>query len=140
MSEAERGAAERVTVYVQRGGRTWTTDGALGYGTGRPFEVILGFGGGPAWTSWAVDVSVAILGIYCPPSSPAGMGDVRIWRHGEDCVAVALHDGKALAVAHYPADAFCRFVETVVAMYEDPEPLADEVLAAQIEEWITDAT
>jgi hypothetical protein len=135
----ERTVAEQLDVRLMQGDRIRIEKAALGYGSGRPFELILGFGG-PAWSTHLVDVSVAIAGVYCPPDSPAGRGDVRIYRCSEGCVAIELHSDEGTAEAHYPADVFCGFVDQVVELYEDPEPVADDVLAAQIDEWSTDAT
>lgn len=141
MAAKEQAVAAQALVHVHSDGRTEETSGALGYGTSRPYEVILGFGHHPAWASWAVDVSVVLAGMYCTPASPAGRGNVRIYRHTESCVVVEMHEagggGDGVAEAHYPADVFCGFVAQVVEMYVDPPPLADEELAAQLEEWST---
>ena len=125
-------------VTVESDGRTEQTTGGLAYGIDRPCEVIMGFGGPPRWSAWAVDVSVVIAGTFCTEDAPAGRGVVRICGCSahDDCVSVSLRgDEEERAVVHFPERAFMEFVQTVIDKYEDPQPVADEELAAQIEAW-----
>ena len=133
--EKEREAVERVIVRIRRSdtGTGWITTASLGYGSSRPYELLLGFDQQP---TWIVDISVAITGIYCPPESPSGRGDVQICRCTDDCVAVFLH-GEGFSVdIHYPASVFVPFVERIVGdLYTDPPLVSDAELAATISSW-----
>jgi hypothetical protein len=133
----ERIVATPVDVAVVSGRDTEMrhTGGALGYGTDRPFEMLLGIDG--LLKTWVIDVSVAVAGIHCPPAEPAGRGLVQISRCAHDCVLARLRneDSGEVIEAHYAATAFCQFLERVTDLYEAPELVADDELAAVISRW-----
>lgn len=82
-----------------------------------PYTVRAVFTGTHSSSTWLIGRELLAHGLLADPASPAGTGDVRIWRDedpGYLLVALSGVEGNALLAG--PADPFVRFVAATVAI------------------------
>lgn len=128
-----RFVTQELSIKLNRHGELDLVVGAIGYEMGHPYELMLLIDGLP---EQVFDVSLAVLGSYCPAENPAGGGKVRVYRHSEERVTVSILDDAGETVeAHLDADVFIAFVDNILELYTDPPLVTDEELADVISGW-----
>lgn len=81
-----------------------------------PYTVRAVFTGTHSSSTWLIGRELLAHGLLADPASPAGTGDVRIWRDEDPgYVLVALSGVEGDALLAGPADPFVRFVAGTVA-------------------------
>lgn len=131
-----RFVTQELSIKLNRHGELDLVVGAIGYEMGHPYELMLLIDGLP---EQVFDVSLAVLGSYCPAENPAGGGKVRVYRHSEERVTVSILDDAGETVeAHLDAGVFTAFVDQVLDLYNEPAPVSDDELASVLSRWVSE--
>lgn len=83
----------------------------LGFDAADPYTVRLEFTGPHSSCTWLIGRELIAQGILADPGTPAGTGDVRIWRDEDPTfLLIALSGVEGDALLAGPAEPFARFI------------------------------
>ncbi len=89
----------------------------LSFDASDPYTVRIAFTGAHSTSTWLIGRELIAHGLVAEPSTPAGSGDVRIWRDEDPAyVLIGLSGVEGEALLAGPADPFLRFLEATVAV------------------------
>jgi hypothetical protein len=87
------------------------------FDSGDPYTVRIAFSGDQSTSTWLIGRELIAHGILADAASPAGTGDVRIWRDLDPTyLLMALNGVEGDALLAGPADPFIRFLESTVEL------------------------
>ncbi len=82
-----------------------------------PYTVRMDFNGAHSNCTWLIGRELIAQGVLADPSSPAGTGDVRIWRDEDPTfLLLALSGVEGDALLAGPAEPFARFIAATTAL------------------------
>ncbi|MDT0164818.1 SsgA family sporulation/cell division regulator [Actinotalea sp. AC32] len=103
----------------------------LSFDAADPYTVRIVFTGTHSTSTWLIGRELLAHGLLADTGSPAGTGDVRIWRDEDPSyLLVGLSGVEGDALLAGPAEPFVRFVDATVALVpfgQESDQMEDEI-------------